>query len=75
MQFGATHFIDGSRDDVVGAIGALTPWSDEMVRGPFNGGGVNWAFDCVANPAVTYNALESLEWEGTVVVIGVCRFR
>jgi S-(hydroxymethyl)glutathione dehydrogenase/alcohol dehydrogenase len=70
-QFGATHFIDGKRDDVVAAIGALVPWNSEMPRGPFNGGGVNWAFDCVAHPAVTYNALESLDWEGTVVVIGV----
>ena len=70
-QFGATHFIDGNRDDVVVAIGELTPWNTELVRGPFNGGGVNWAFDCVANPAVTFNALESLDWEGTVVVIGV----
>ena len=40
-------------------------------RGPFNAGGVNWAFDCVAHPAVTRNALECLDWEGTVVVIGV----
>ena len=42
-----------------------------MLRGPFNGGGVNWAFDCVAHPVVTNNALEALDWEGTVVVIGV----
>jgi S-(hydroxymethyl)glutathione dehydrogenase/alcohol dehydrogenase len=70
-QFGATHFLDGTRDDVVAAIGELVPWNTEMVRGPFNGGGVNWAFDCVANPVVTYNALEALDWEGTVVVIGV----
>jgi len=42
-----------------------------MARGPFNSGGVDWAFDCVANPQVTFNALECLDWEGTVVVIGV----
>ena len=70
-QFGATHFLDGRRDDIIAAIGELCPWDEQMVRGPFNGGGVNWAFDCVAHPAVTYNALESLDWEGTVVVIGV----
>ena len=71
MQFGATHFLDGTREDIVEAICALRPWNDEMVRGPFNGGGVNWAFDCVAHPVVTNNALEALDWEGTVVVIGV----
>jgi len=70
-QFGATHFLDGTRDDIVTAIAELTPWNKEMARGPFNGGGVNWAFDCVAHPAVTWNALEALDWEGTVVVIGV----
>lgn len=70
-QFGATHFLDGMRDDIVDAIVGLTPFDDDTLRGPFNAGGVKWAFDCVANPTVTWNALESLDWEGTVVVIGV----
>jgi S-(hydroxymethyl)glutathione dehydrogenase/alcohol dehydrogenase len=70
-QFGATHFIDGTRDDLVDAIVAICPHSDAALRGAFNSGGVDWAFDCVAHPQVTYNALECLDWEGTVVVIGV----
>ena len=73
-QFGATHFLDGRRDDLVAAVGAIRPFAagpDGMIRGPFNAGGVDWAFDCVANPVVTNNALECLDWEGTVVVIGV----
>jgi Zn-dependent alcohol dehydrogenase len=70
-QFGATHFLDGKRDDIVDAITAISPYNADMPRGPFNAGGVNWAFDCVAHPTVTWNALESLDWEGTVVVIGV----
>jgi Zn-dependent alcohol dehydrogenase len=70
-QFGATHFLDGRRDDIVETIVALAPMNDDTPRGPFNAGGVDWAFDCVANPTVTWNALESLDWEGTVVVIGV----
>ena len=70
-QFGATHFLDGRRDDLVAAVGAIKPYRDDMPRGPFNAGGVDWAFDCVAHPQVTYNALECLDWEGTVVVIGV----
>ena len=70
-RFGATHFVDGRRDDVVDAIGDIRPHSDVARRGAFNSGGVDWAFDCVAAPQVTANALESLDWEGTVVVIGV----
>ena len=71
MQFGATDFLDGSREDIVDAIVALEPFSDEMPRGPFNAGGVDWSFDCVAFPQVTNNALECLDWGGTCVVIGV----
>lgn len=70
-RFGATHFIDGLRDDVIDAVVGIRPFSDTELRGPFNAGGVDWAFDCVANPKVTWNALECLDWEGTVVVIGV----
>jgi Zn-dependent alcohol dehydrogenase len=70
-QFGATHFLDGRREDIVTAIAEICPHSADMQRGPFNSGGVNWAYDCVANPTVTFNALEALTWEGTVVVIGV----
>jgi len=70
-QFGATHFLDGTRDDLVAAVGAIRPQSGDVVRGAFNGGGVDWAFDCVAHPQVTWNALECLDWGGTVVVIGV----
>lgn len=70
-QFGATHFLDGKSEDIVEQIVALAPFSDDALRGPFNAGGVNWAFDCVAHPVVTNNALEALDWEGNVVVIGV----
>lgn len=70
-DFGATHFLDGTRDDIVEAIGAIRPASDTAVRGAFNAGGMDWAFDCVAHPQVTFNALESLDWGGSVVIIGV----
>jgi S-(hydroxymethyl)glutathione dehydrogenase/alcohol dehydrogenase len=70
-QFGATHFLDGRTADVIAEVSAIMPFNETMPRGPFNAGGVNWAFDCVAHPAVTRNALECLDWEGTVVVIGV----
>jgi len=70
-RFGATHFLDGTRDDIVEAIGAIRPASPKAVRGAFNAGGMDWAFDCVAHPTVTANALESLDWGGSVVIIGV----
>lgn len=70
-QFGATHFLDGKADDIVEQIASIRPYSATQLRGPFNAGGVDWAFDVVAHPKVTMNALESLDWGGTCVVIGV----
>lgn len=70
-QFGATHFVDGTRDDVVAEVGRIAPESEKADRGWFNSGGVDWAFDCVAHPDVTWNALECLDWGGSVVVVGV----
>lgn len=70
-QFGATHFVDGTHDDVVAEVGRIAPETANADRGWFNSGGVDWAFDCVAHPDVTWNALECLDWGGTVVVVGV----
>ena len=70
-QFGATDFFDGRREDLVDAILALEPYSATTKRGPFNAGGLDWSYDCVAHPAVTSNAIECLDWEGTCVIIGV----
>lgn len=70
-QFGATHFINGLDEDLVEQVGAICPHHPKADRGWFNAGGVDWAFDCVAHPDVTWNALECLDWNGTVVVVGV----
>lgn len=70
-QFGATHFIDGTADDVVAQVAAICPASPQADRGWFNSGGVDFAFDCVAKAPVTWNALECLDWNGTAVVVGV----
>ena len=70
-QFGATHFLDGRRDDLVAAVAEICPPDGLADRGFFNAGGVDWAFDCVAHPSVTETALECLDWGGNVVVIGV----
>src|SRR3954464_6495284 len=44
MKLGATHFIDASKEDAVQKIRELHPWSEELVEGPFGGGGANWTF-------------------------------
>lgn len=70
-QFGATHFIDGNTEDIPAQVAAICPVSAKTDRGWFNSGGVDYAFDCVAKASVTWNALECLDWEGTVVIVGV----
>ena len=70
-QFGATHFINGLDEDLVEQVGAICPHHPSAPRGWFNSGGVDYAFDCVAHPDVTWNALECLDWNGTAVVVGV----
>lgn len=70
-QFGATHFVLGDAEDLVEQVGAICPVSSRSDRGWFNSGGVDWAFDCVAHPSVTENAMECLDWEGTLVIVGV----
>jgi S-(hydroxymethyl)glutathione dehydrogenase/alcohol dehydrogenase len=70
-KFGATDFIDARGIDPVAAIRDIEPHQPGMGAGPFNAGGVDWAFDCVGHPQVTYNAVESLDWGGTCVIIGV----
>lgn len=70
-RFGATHFVDGNSADIVAQVAAISPASEHQDRGWFNAGGVDWAFDCVAQPQVTFDALECLDWNGTVVVLGV----
>jgi Zn-dependent alcohol dehydrogenase len=57
--FGATHFVDASEGSSVDAIKAIVP------------GGVDFAFECVGHPAVIRNAIESLGWSGSCVILGV----
>lgn len=61
-QFGATEFIDASKvDDPVQAIKEIVP------------GGVTFAFECVGHPAVIRNAVDSIDWGGSCVILGVPR--
>jgi Zn-dependent alcohol dehydrogenase len=71
LSFGATDFVDASSVDAAEAVRELFPWSDEVVTGPFGGGGVDWAFECSGNPKALRTAIDVLEWGGTAVAVGV----
>jgi S-(hydroxymethyl)glutathione dehydrogenase/alcohol dehydrogenase len=70
-QFGATHFIDASQADAVEEIKKIVPHGPKSMARALGPGGVTWAFDCVGHPAVLRNAIDSLDWGGTAVAIGV----
>ena len=59
MTFGATHFVDGRREDAVPAVRELT------------GGGAEVSFEAVGLPALMETALEATRKGGTAVLVGV----
>jgi Zn-dependent alcohol dehydrogenase len=66
-EFGATDFVDARQGSPAEAIRSLVA----SRGGTFGAGGVDWSFDCVGQPAVLQAAVESLDWGGNCVVIGV----
>ena len=58
-RFGATHVIDGSKEDPVAAVKDLT------------GGGADYTFECVGNIAVIQQALDALGPGGALTIVGV----
>lgn len=65
-QFGATDFIDASREDTPARL-------REMFADPVNpmASGVDWVFECTGNPASLQGAMAALAWGGNCVMIGV----
>jgi S-(hydroxymethyl)mycothiol dehydrogenase len=59
-RFGATHTVDAGTGDVVGQVRKLA-----------GGDGVDFAFDAVGLPATLDQAVASLDYKGTAVLIGV----
>lgn len=57
--FGATHVVDSSKDDPVGAVRDLT------------GGGAEYTFEAVGNLATIQQALDALGAGGTLTIVGV----
>lgn len=72
-RFGATDFIDAAPPtDVAAAVRALLPPDRRLASGALSPqGGVRWAFDCVGHPTVLRAALDSLDWGGNAVAIGI----
>ena len=64
-QFGATDFVLAG-DDTVEQVRAMFP-----APGIHFAGGVDWAFECTGIPKVLEAAIETLDWGGTAVAIGV----
>lgn len=63
--FGATDFV-AAGPDTVEVVRALFP-----APGIHFAGGADWAFECTGIPAVLNTAIETLDWGGTAVAIGV----
>ncbi len=67
-DFGATDFVNPNDvDDVNAAVRDLIG----EPAGLFASGGVTWAFECVGRPELLDTAIESLDWGGTAVAVGV----
>jgi len=59
-QFGATHFITaGEGVDTVEAVKEICPT------------GVDYAFECVGHPALIRQSIATLDWGGSLVLLGV----
>jgi Zn-dependent alcohol dehydrogenase len=60
MEFGATHFIDSSKDDPIPVIKELT-----------DGAGLEFAIEATGDPGAQVQAWYALRAGGTVVAIGI----
>lgn len=63
MEFGATHTIDASKDDVVMKVMEIT-----------NGVGVDFAFEVIGTPDTIGQAFNATSKGGTTVVVGMTSF-
>jgi len=64
-EFGATDFIDASKDDAAERIKALL--ADPVAP---HAGGVDWSFECSGSAPGLRSAIASLAWGGTCVIVG-----
>ena len=64
--FGATDFIDASKEDAVARIKELTADTVNV-----HASGVDWSFECSGSVPALRNATAALGWGGNCVVVGV----
>lgn len=73
MEFGATHFIDNSKDDPVPIILTLTG-GVQMEDGNWMGGGVDVAIEAIGDPGAIIQAYWSTGIGGKLVIPGITPF-
>ncbi len=70
MEFGATHFIDSSKEDPVRAI-QLATGGMEMEDGTIMGGGVDYVFEAIGDAGAQVQSYWSTGIGGTIVMPGI----
>jgi S-(hydroxymethyl)glutathione dehydrogenase/alcohol dehydrogenase len=70
MEFGATHFIDSSKEDPVPAIQLLTG-GVKMDDGTIMGGGAEYVFEVKGDPGSIIQAYWSTSIGGELIVLGI----
>ncbi|MCG8551915.1 MAG: alcohol dehydrogenase catalytic domain-containing protein [Desulfobacterales bacterium] len=70
MEFGATHFIDSSKEDPVPAIQLLTG-GEKMDDGTIMGGGAEYVFEAKGDPGAIIQAYWSTSIGGELIILGI----
>jgi S-(hydroxymethyl)glutathione dehydrogenase/alcohol dehydrogenase len=69
-EFGATHFIDSSKEDPVPAVQLLTG-GVKMPDGTIMGGGAHFVFEVTGNPGAQTQAYWAMGIAGKMVLVGI----
>jgi S-(hydroxymethyl)glutathione dehydrogenase/alcohol dehydrogenase len=69
-EFGATHFIDSSKEDPVPAVQLLTG-GVKMPDGTIMGGGAHFVFEVTGNPGAQTQAYWAIGIAGKMVLVGI----
>ncbi|MFC1532398.1 alcohol dehydrogenase catalytic domain-containing protein [Thermodesulfobacteriota bacterium] len=69
-EFGATHFIDSSREDPVPAVQLLTG-GEKTDDGTIMGGGADYCFEVIGDPGAITQAYWALGFSGKLVQVGI----
>jgi S-(hydroxymethyl)glutathione dehydrogenase/alcohol dehydrogenase len=69
-EFGATHFINSSKEDPVQAVQLLTG-GEKMADGTIQGGGANFCFEVIGDPGAIQQAYWALSIGGSLIQVGI----